>query len=109
MVKALILRMARENPLREHERITGELIKLGHQIAKSTVWQILHDAGVDPAPRRRGPTWREFLYAQARTVFATDFLHVDTVLHKRLHVLVFIEYGTRRIHVAGVTANPDGP
>jgi len=107
-VKALILRMAQDNPRWGHERITGELIKLGHRIAKSTVWQILHDAGIDPAPRRSGPTWKQFLTTQARTVIATDFLHVDTVLLRRLYVLVFIEHGTRRIHIAGITANPDG-
>lgn len=107
-VKALVLRMAGENPYWGHERIAGELVKLGHRIAKSTVWQILHDAGFDPAPRRSGPTWRQFLHAQARTVIATDFLHVDTVLLKRLYVLVFIEHGTRRIHLAGFAASPDG-
>jgi len=107
--KTLILRMARDNPAWGHERITGELLKLGHQIAKSTVWQILHDAGIDPAPRRSGPTWKKFLTAQARTMIATDFFHVDTVLLKRVYVLVFIEHGTRRIHLAGITSNPDGP
>jgi putative transposase len=101
-VKALVLRMAGENPYWGHERIAGELVKLGHRIAKSTVWQILHDAGFDPAPRRSGPTWRQFLHAQARTVIAADFLHVDTVLLRRLYVLVFIEHGTRRIHLAGI-------
>src|SRR6266700_734075 len=100
--------MAGENPYWGHERSAGELVKLGHRIATSTVWQILHDAGFDPAPRRSGPTWRQFLQAQAHTVIATDFLHVDTVLLKRLYVLVFIEHGTRRIHLAGITANPDG-
>jgi transposase len=107
-LKVLILRMARDNPRWGHERITGELFKLGHRIAKSTVWQMLHDAGIDPAPRRCGPTWRQFLTAQARTIIATDFLHVDTVLLKRIYVLVFIEHHTRRLHVAGITANPDG-
>jgi len=107
-VKALVLRMAGENPFWVHVRVAGELVKLGHRIAKSTVWQILHDAGLDPAPRRSGPTWRRFLHAQARTVVATDFLHVDTVLLERLYVLVFIEHGTRRVHLAGITANPDG-
>lgn len=71
------------------------------------MWQILHDAGIHPASRRRGPSWRQFLSAQARTIIATDFLHLDTVLLKRIYVLVFIEHGTRRIHVAGITANPD--
>ena len=58
----------------------GELVRLGHPIAASTVWQILHDAGIDPAPRRASPTWRQFLAAQARGIIAADFVHVDTVL-----------------------------
>jgi putative transposase len=74
----------------------------------STVWEILHAAGVGPAPRRSGPTWREFLAAQAHAIIACDFLVVETALLKRLHVLVFIEHGTGRLHLAGVTARPTG-
>ena len=107
-VKALIIRMARENPAWGHRRIQGELARLGHAIAASTVWEILRAAGIDPAPRRAGPTWREFLAAQAHAIIACDFLVVETVLLKRLHVLVFIEHGTRRLHLAGVTAHPTG-
>ena len=70
--------------------------------------EILHAAGIDPAPRRAGPTWREFLAAQAHAIIACDFLVAETVLLKRLHVLVFIEHGTRRLHLAGVTAHPTG-
>jgi transposase InsO family protein len=77
-------------------------------VAPSTVWEILHAAGIDPAPRRAGPTWRQFLTAQAAGILAVDFLHVDTVLLKRLYVLVFIEHGTRRMHLGGVTAHPTG-
>jgi putative transposase len=105
-VKTLIIRMARENPAWGHRRIQGELARLGHPIAASTVWEILHAAGIEPAPRRAGPTWREFLTAQAHAIIACDFLVVETVLLKRLHVLVFIEHGTRRLHLAGVTARP---
>lgn len=108
VVKALILRMATENPRWGHRRIQGELIKLGHRVAHSTVWEILHAAGIDPAPRRSSPTWRQFLAAQSRAVIAADFLHVDTVLLKRIYVLVFIEHGTRRLYIAGLTAHPDG-
>jgi len=72
------------------------------------VWEILHAAGIDPAPRRSGPSWRQFLHAQAAGIVAVDFLHVDTVLLRRLHVLVFIEHGTRRMHIGGVTASPTG-
>jgi putative transposase len=70
------------------------------------VWEILHTAGIDPAPRRTGPTWRQFLHAQATGILAVDFLHVDTVLLKRLYVLVFIEHGNRRMHLGGVTVHP---
>ena len=77
-------------------------------VAPSTVWEILHAAGIDPAPRRSGPGWRQFLHAQAAGIVAVDFLHVDTVLLRRLHVLVFIEHGTRRMHIGGVTASPTG-
>jgi putative transposase len=77
-------------------------------IAPSTVYEILRAAGIDPAPRRAGPTWRQFLTAQAAGILAVDFLHVDTVLLKRLYVLVFIEHGTRRMHLGGVTAHPTG-
>jgi len=68
----------------------------------------LHDAGIDPAPRRTGPTWKQFLTAQARGILAADFVHVDTVLLRRVYALIVIEHGTRRAHLAGVTANPDG-
>jgi hypothetical protein len=67
--------MATENPTWGHRRVQGELVRLGHRIAASTVWQILHDADIDPAPRRSGPTWRQFLTAQAKAVLAVDFLH----------------------------------
>jgi hypothetical protein len=88
--------------------VQGELVKLGHSIAASTVWQILHDAGIGPAPRRTGPTWKQFLTAQARGILAADFVHMDTVLLRRLYALIVIEHGTRRVHLAGITAHPDG-
>jgi putative transposase len=107
-IAGLVVRLATENPLWGYRRIHGELTKLGVTVAPSTVWEILHGAGIDPAPRRTGPTWRQFLRAQAAGILAVDFLHVDTVLLKRLYVLVFIEHGTRRMHLGGVTANPTG-
>ena len=73
-----------------------------------TVYEILRAAGIDPAPRRSGPTWRQFMHAEVAGILAVDFLHVDTVLLKRLYVLVFIEHGTRRMHLGGVTAHPTG-
>jgi putative transposase len=107
-IARFVARLAKENLLWGHRRIHGELAKLGVTVAPSTVWEILRAAGIDPAPRRSGPTWRQFLAAQAAGIVAVDFLHVDTVLLKRLYVLVFIEHGTRRIHLGGVTANPTG-
>jgi putative transposase len=104
----MVVRLARENPLWGHRRIHGELAKLGVTVAPSTVWEILRAAGIDPAPRRSGPTWRQFLAAQAAGILAVDFLHVDTVLLKRMYVLVFIEHGSRRMHLGGVTAHPTG-
>lgn len=106
--RALVLEMARDNPGWGYRRIHGELSGLGHQIAPSTVWQILNDAGIDPAPTRSRQTWRAFLEAQAKTILAVDFFHVDTMLLRRLYVLFFIENGTRRVHLAGITAHPTG-
>jgi putative transposase len=107
-IARLVLRLAKENPQWGDRRIHGELTKLGVTIAPSTVYEILRAAGIDPAPRRAGPTWRQFLTAQAAGIVVVDFLHVDTVLLKRLYVLVFIQHGTRRMHLGGVTAHPTG-
>jgi hypothetical protein len=107
-VRALVLEMARDNPGWGYRRIHGELAGLGYKLAPSTVWQILKDADVDPAPRRSGQTWRAFLETQAKTILAVDFFHVDTVFLRRLYVLFFIEHGTRRVHLAGITAHPTG-
>jgi transposase len=106
-IRKLVIRIATDNPTWGHRRVQGELARLGHPIAAATVWQILHDAGIDPAPRRKGPTWKQFLTAQARGILAVDFVHVDTVLLQRVHALIIIEHGTRRAHLAGLTANPD--
>ncbi len=107
-IQKLVIRMATDNPTWGHRRVQGELVKLGHPIAASTVWQILHAAGIDPAPRRTGPTWKQFLTARARGILAVDFVHVDTLLLRRIYALIVIDHGTRRVHLAGITANPDG-
>jgi transposase InsO family protein len=107
-IRALVLRMARENPRRGYRRIQGELVGLGHQVAASTVWTILKAAGLDPAPRRSGPTWRQSLTAQAHAILALDFAYVDTVFLRRPYILVVVEHGRRRVHIAGITAHPTG-
>jgi transposase InsO family protein len=107
-IRALVLRMARDNPTWGYRRIHGELIGLGHRVAASTVWKLLKNAGIDPAPLRSGPTWRQFLATQAHAILAVDFAHVDTVLLRRLYLLIVIEHGTRRVHLGGITAHPTG-
>ncbi|WP_435887358.1 hypothetical protein [Streptomyces antimycoticus] len=101
-----MLRLARENSRWGHRRIQGELARLGDPIAASAVWQILRAAGIDPAPRRTGPTWRDFLSAQATRLIACDVLHIDTIGLQRLYALIFLEHHTRRLHMAGITAHP---
>src|SRR6476619_3636836 len=107
-IRILVLRMAHENPRWGYRRIQGELIGLGHPVAASTVWRILKSAGLDPAPRRSGPTWRQFLSAQAHAIVAVDFAHVDTVFLRRLYIFLMIEHGRRRVHLGGITAHPTG-
>jgi putative transposase len=107
-IRKLVIGIATDNPTWGHRSVQGELVKLGHPIASSTVWQILHAAGIDPAPRRTGPTWKQLLTTQARGILAVDLVHVDTMLLRRIYALVVIEHSTRRAHLAGITANPDG-
>jgi hypothetical protein len=99
-------RQATDNPLWGHRRIQGALTGLGHRIAQSTVWQILTAAGLDPAPRRSGRTWKQFLAAQAPAIISCDFLTVDTIVSRRVYALIFIEDGTRHMHVGGAPAHP---
>jgi len=107
-VRSLVLRFAQENPTWGHRRIHGELVNLGHTLSAATVWNILTRAGLDPAPRHSGPTWHEFCRAQAHTMLACDFFHVDTVLLRRIYVLFAIEIGSRRVQLLGATRHPTG-
>lgn len=104
----IVLRLATENATWGYRRIHGELAAMGIGLAPSSVWAILRRHGVDPSPGRTGPTWTEFLRAQASTMLACDFFTVDTVFLRRLYVLFFVELDTRRVYVTGVTANPVG-
>ena len=105
-VRQLIVRLANDNPTWGHRRIQGELARLGHKIAHSTVWQILTNNGIDPSPNRSDVTWSEFLHSQAAV--ACDFFTVDTAFLRRYYVLFFIHVRTREVIFAGVTANPTG-
>ena len=107
-LRSLAIRFARENPTWGYRRVHGELCRLGYKIAASTVWKILRTAGIDPTPNRTGPTWSEFIRTQAKAIIATDFACVDTATLRRFHVLFFIEVGSRRVHLGGITTNPTG-
>jgi hypothetical protein len=91
-----------------YRRVHGELVRLGYRVAPSTVWLLLKQAGIEPAPRRAGLTWRQFLAAQAQGILACDFFHVDTVLLRRLYGLFALEVAGRQVHILGVTSNPTG-
>ncbi|MET8992811.1 integrase core domain-containing protein [Nonomuraea wenchangensis] len=107
-VREAVLRLAQENPSWGYQRISGELTGIGLRVPPSTVRDILKKAGLGPAPRRTGPSWGQFLKAQAEGIWARDLFHVDTVFLKRLYVLFFIEHATRVVPFAGITAHPTG-
>jgi putative transposase len=105
-IRALVLRLARENPNWGYRRLHGELLVLGITVAASTVWEILHEAGIDPAPERAHSTWAGFLRSQADALLACDFFETVTLTEARMYVLAVIEHATRRVRVLGATAHP---
>src|SRR6266566_2658498 len=107
-IKALVLRLARENPEWGYRRIHGELAGLGVKVAGSTVWEILKTNGTGPAPRRTGPTWPQFLRSQAEAILACDFFSVHLLDGTQAYVLAVIEHASRRIRILGVTLHPTG-
>ncbi len=107
-IRALVVRLARENPRWGYQRITGELNGLGITVSATTIAKIQRQAGLGPAGARSGLSWRVFLRAQAQSMLAVDFFTIETISLRRLYVLFFIELGSRRVHLAGCTANPTG-
>jgi len=107
-IRALVLRLARENPEWGYRRIHGELAGLGVKVAASTAWEILRNAGINPAPRRSGPTWSQFLRSQAEAILACDFFTAELLDGTQAYVLAVIEHATRRIRILGVTRHPTG-
>jgi putative transposase len=107
-IRALVRRLARENPGWGYRRIHGELAGLGVKVAASTVWEILKASGIDPARRRTGPTWSQFLRSQADAILACDFFTVDMLDGTQAYVLAVIDHATRRIRILGLTLYPTG-
>jgi len=107
-IRALVRRLARENPGWGYRRIHGELVGLGVKVAASTVWEILKASGMDPGRRQTGPIWSQFLRSQAGAILACDFFTVDLLDGTQAYVLAVIEHATRRIRIIGITLHPTG-
>jgi putative transposase len=107
-IRALVIRLARQNPGWGYRRIHGELAGLGVKVAASTVWEILKNAGIDPAPQRTGPGWSLFLRSQAEAIVACDFFTAALLDGTQAYVLAVIEHASRRIRILGVTLHPTG-
>jgi transposase InsO family protein len=105
-IRTLVLPLARENPSWGYRRLRGELLVLGVKVAASTVWEILTEVGIDPAPERAASTWADFLRSQADALLAGDFLETVTLSGTRMYVFAVIEHGSRRIRILGATAHP---
>jgi hypothetical protein len=105
-IRALVLRLARENPGWGYRRIRGELAGLGVQVSASTVWEILKKAGINPAPRRTGPTWSLFLRSQGEAILACDFFTASLLDGTQAYVVAVIEHANRRIRILGVNLHP---
>ena len=112
-IRRLIVRMATENRDWGYTRIRGALDNVGHRVARGTIANVLKEHGLDPAPERtKRTTWREFLAAHWDVLAAADFFTVEVWTPRgltRFTVLVLIELATRRVHIAGISAEPDGP
>ena len=105
-IRRLVLRLVRENPSWGYRRVHGELAMLGIKVAASTIWEILKDEGIDPAPGRTATTWAAFLRSQAEALLACDFIETVTLTGQRQYILAVIEHATRRVRVLGTTAHP---
>ncbi|SCL36120.1 hypothetical protein GA0070624_5464 [Micromonospora rhizosphaerae] len=105
-VRTLVLRLAPENPSWGYRRLHGDILVLGVHVAASTVWEILKEAGIDPAPERARSTWADFLRSQADALLARDFLETVTLTAARMYVLAVIEHTSRRIRILSATPHP---